>query len=501
MLALLPLDDRPCNARFPIQIAAIGGDEMLAPPLALLGRFNAPGQSEKLGEWLRDLPEISALIVSVDMLAYGGLVASRKPTASVGEALARLQILKDFRAARPDTKIYGFNILMRLAVTMDGDAAVANYYNIMRWARLSDEAERFDSDHLRDELNKVRGEIAPAVLDEYLKARARNHAINLSMLQWLDQGVFDYLLITQEDASEFGLHRREQESLLQRARELNVTEKMSLHPGADEAALTLLARDWNTDVRFRLHPSSAEDMKRIAPFEDRPYDQALNQHIAASRGVLLAQGDESTPDFHLFVHAPVGGSQKDEDDSARALRLARLMPWIREMIEIAESGGCIALCDVAFPNGADNALMGELEKRKALGKIAVFGGWNTAGNTTGTVLAQCAALKNAKCGVQSAECEKTASLSRAFTFERLVDDWYYQAQVRARIEKSARESGVSPLKMTEESVAPIEAQARRELRGFAQLLARRQFGTTVHSAEIALPWSRSFEADVRVELA
>ncbi len=44
------------------------------------------------------------------------------------------------RQARPATPIYAFNILMRLAVTLSSDAAVANYYNIMRYARLADEA-------------------------------------------------------------------------------------------------------------------------------------------------------------------------------------------------------------------------------------------------------------------------------------------------------------------------------------------------------------------------
>jgi hypothetical protein len=321
------------------------------------------------------------------------------------------------------------------------------------------------------------------------------------MIDWLADGVFDYLLITQEDATEFGLHRQEQDRLLAHARERGVEVKMSLHPGADEAALTLLARHWNTGVRFRVHPSSREDMNNIAPFEDRPYEQALAQHVAAMKGSIIEESDDV--DFHLFVNAPVGMSQKDEDETARAARGARLISYARELENVAaqsstHDGGFthVALCDVAFPNGADNLLMTELEKRGALGKLMAYGGWNTAGNTTGTVLAHCAAIKY---GVR-AHNKYNAALNRQFVFERLVDDWFYQAQVRARIEKSAREQGISPLNMEEEGEA-VEAQARRELRGFAQLLAKRHFGTTLQSSEITLPWSRTFEADVRVELA
>src|SRR4028118_846275 len=173
MLALVPLDDRPCNVRFPQQIAAIGGDVVAVPPLPALGHFNSPGQPSDIARWLHELPQIEALIVSIDMLAYGGLVASRKPHVGEAEALARLEMLKVFRRMRPEVPIYAFNILMRLAITMDSDEAVPHYYNVMRFARLADECERFNSDYLREELEKVRAQIPPRVLDEYLRARAR----------------------------------------------------------------------------------------------------------------------------------------------------------------------------------------------------------------------------------------------------------------------------------------------------------------------------------------
>jgi Protein of unknown function (DUF4127) len=531
MIALMPLDSRPCNVRFPRQIAAIGGSDLLTPPMPLLGRFNTPGRPDALCAWLRDLPPVEALIVSVDMLAYGGLVASRRPSIKAVGALDRLQVIRDFRAKRPDVPIYAFNILMRLAITMDGDEAVANYYNIMRYARLVDEAERFDSSYLRDELRKVTADIPAPVLQEYLAARARNHAVNLRMIDWLADGVFDYLLITQEDATEFGLHRREQDDLMRRVAERGVTEKMSLHPGADEAALTLLARHWNSGVRFRVHWSSREDAHHIAPFEDRPFDESLVQHVAAMRGVLVddkngkadsnsANDTDEPVDFHLFVNAPVGVSQKDESEGDRALRAARLMNFIRDLAALAESADPtgataprVALCDVAFPNGADNVLMTELEKRRLFSRLSAYSGWNTAGNTTGTVLAQCAALKKVQdrglkaedilCDVPSVPSHilrpSAFELNRQFVFERLVDDWFYQSQVRAHIEKSAREQGISPLNMGQ-AYGPVEAQARRELRGFAQLLAKRHFGAAVQNSEISLPWGRTFEADVRVNL-
>jgi hypothetical protein len=110
------------------------------------------------------------------------------------------------------------------------------------------------------------------------------------------------------------------------------------------------------------------------------------------------------------------------------------------------------------------------------------------------VLAQCAAIR------RSGDSARARHLSRTFTFERIVDDWYYQGQVREKIERAARETGVSPLKMEATVAAPIEALARRELRAFANLLAHRHFATTLGSTDVTLPWHRTFEADVRVKL-
>ena len=487
MLALLPLDNRPCNLQFPAQIAAIGADELVAPSPALLGHFNQRGDCDALRAWLDDLPAVSALIVSVDMLAYGGLVASRKTDTDLPTALARLQTLKAWRAAHPQTPIYAFNILMRLAITMDSDAAVPHYYNVMRWARLMGEAKRFPSPEKTAERDEVRAQIPDAIIEQYCGARARNHAINLQMVDWLADGTFDYLLITQEDCTEFGLHRAEQDEITQRVAARRVEAKFALHPGADEAALTLLARHWDEDVAFSIHWSSAHGKRNIAVFEDVPYEDALHSHINAMGGRIAA---DAGADVQLWVNAPISGSQKDESNAEKLARVDELKNWVAQLKDALDSGARVALCDVAFPNGADNLLMDELRAQgDILGQLVAFGGWNTAGNTTGTVLAQCAAVKRSGAG----------ELNRQFVFERLLDDWYYQANLRTELEETARARGFSPLNMNGQG-AQIEALARQSIRSFASDLAREQFGTRVRDLQVNLPWSRTFEVQVGAKL-
>ena len=487
MLALLPLDDRPCNLQFPAQIAAIGADELVAPSAALLGHFNSRGDCDALRAWLDDLPEVEALIVSVDMLAYGGLVASRKTNTDLETALARLETLKQWRAARPQTPVYAFNILMRLAITMDSDEAVPHYYNVMRWARLMGEAKRFPSPEKEAERDEVRAQIPDAIIEHYCGARARNHAVNLQMVDWLAAGTFDYLLITQEDCTEFGLHRAEQDEITARVAARGVEAKFALHPGADEAALTLLARHWNEDVAFSIHWSSARNKRNIAVFEDVPYEDALHSHIAAMGGRI---NDDSHGDMQLWVNAPIAGSQKDESGAEKLERLDELKAWVAELKKALDSGARVALCDVAFPNGADNLLMNELRAQgDILHRLVAFGGWNTAGNTTGTVLAQCAAVMRGE----------TDELNRQFVFERLLDDWYYQANLRTELEETARARGFSPLNMNGRG-AQIEALARASMEKFAGELAREQFGARVRDLQVNLPWSRTFEVQVGAKL-
>jgi hypothetical protein len=212
-------------------------------------------------------------------------------------------------------------------------------------------------------------------------------------------------------------------------------------------------------------------------------------------GTIVENSDGA--DFELFVNAPVGGYQKDENEAQRAGRAERLEAFLSVIQLATENGRRVALCDVAFPNGADNLLLNELDKRRLLGKIAVFGAWNTAGNTTGTVLAQCAAILR---GGPEQGFVNTSNLNRVFVLERLLDDWCYQSNVRNRAEKTAREHGISPLNMGDGGEG-IQAQTRREIKGMAQALAMRHFKGQLKRCDVTLPWMRTFECDVHTELA
>ena len=103
-ILLIPLDDRPPCLQFTVKIGLIGDAEIVTPPSELLGKFTTPGQSDKIVEWLKaqDLKSFDAAIVSLDMTAYGGLVAMRRyGDTTAADALQRIEMLREIKRRAP----------------------------------------------------------------------------------------------------------------------------------------------------------------------------------------------------------------------------------------------------------------------------------------------------------------------------------------------------------------------------------------------------------------
>src|ERR1700680_78170 len=92
-IAFVPLDDRPVTLQLPVMLGRVAGQPLLVPPRASIGHYLTPGDPEAILRWLHSSQTqgVSAVVVSTDMIAYGGLVASRIPGVSEVEADARLR--------------------------------------------------------------------------------------------------------------------------------------------------------------------------------------------------------------------------------------------------------------------------------------------------------------------------------------------------------------------------------------------------------------------------
>jgi hypothetical protein len=242
-ILFIPLDDRPPCDQFTRQMALIGEVDMVSVPKELLGRFTTAGQSDKIITWLKskDLNTFDAAIISVDMLAYGGLVGSRVFNVTAEQALQRVEFLKELRKKFPRIKIYAQSVIMRLAPTADGKNELYRE-DLSKWAEVSVQPGQ----HAQEETRKLEAKIPAAGLMNYKAARERNLMVNLKAIEYIKSGVFDYLVLSQDDAKPVGIHVADRERLQAETRRLGLGSKVAVQPGADEVSMLLLSRALNT---------------------------------------------------------------------------------------------------------------------------------------------------------------------------------------------------------------------------------------------------------------
>ena len=106
-IVYLPLDSRPCNLLFPVQLASWCGHECLVPETGEMDDFIKPAPLEATAAFLwRTAPKADAVVLSVDHLCYGSLLESRGDSISQQEAIRRLALAEELHAAYPDLPIY-----------------------------------------------------------------------------------------------------------------------------------------------------------------------------------------------------------------------------------------------------------------------------------------------------------------------------------------------------------------------------------------------------------
>jgi hypothetical protein len=535
-ILLLPLDDRPCNRLFPEQLGGIAGIKILQPPRALLGSFMKAGKPEALAAWLQEnAGDAKAAIISIDMLCYGGLIASRAPAVALSLARQRLKSLVNLKQALPHLPIYVFNSIMRLSITVDAPQRVALWQDIALYSQLYDRVKRLGQASFKHDLAAVRKLIPDEILAAYLKTRKRNHAINREVVKLVAKGVTARAILCQEDCAPVGLHVPEQTALVAGAKELAVSGRIHLHAGTDETALTLLARaacdlaGWHPKVA--VYFGSKEGAQRTALYEDRPIEENAQAHVAACGGRITK--DCGRAELVLLVHTPSGPqreiSQRQERDKGEDAKSAKEIA--DRAAKLIKQGRSVAIADVAYCNGADPALIKALREADILPLLAAYAGWNTAGNTLGTALAQgvlweLSAKKQRKSLIQDGhgqDAHATAcrrknmldthsilALSKqvGFLFARLVDDYLYQSIVRQEAARFAEGLGASPFALGE-TKETVETFVVRRLRKLAKELFIKCFlGYSITNEyyisnfrfeKIRLPWPRLFEVETIVK--
>ncbi|WP_278912156.1 DUF4127 family protein [Deinococcus wulumuqiensis] len=239
---LLPLDSRPATRTLPAQIAGLTGKTPHLPPATLLGTAARGADPAALSDWLRAQPTDGPLVVSLDALAYGGLVQSRNSPLSAAQALAHLAPLKDW-TARTGQPVYAFITLPR-----EPDAA----------------------------------------------DRARNLAVVREVMAWARQGHLTELHIAWDDALPGSPAPAEGAALAAEA-----PANVRVYPGADEVASMLVARALAPQPRtVRFEYSDPARAEQVIKYEGIPLTQSARNHAEASGFTVT----EEEADLTVYVY-------------------------------------------------------------------------------------------------------------------------------------------------------------------------------------------------------
>jgi hypothetical protein len=496
-IGLIPLDERPVNTRYPAMLARIAGVELHLPPLEWLSARRNPASYPALAGWLRDAAgRCDALIISAEMLGYGGLIASRTTSESAGQVIARFELLRELKHQHPSLPILGFNLITR--ISNSNNSTEEPDYWLEHGPQMYQLSQLLDRDGLGEpvatELAELRATIPEPHIHDFLQRRLRNHTVNLVLLQFLAEGVFDLLVLSSDDTSPYGLPSREKRWLSEWAERLKLEHRLLMYPGADEVGCVLLARLINQQAGFTptFQPVYAvpggQDVG--AAFEDGPVRITLERQIKAVGGTLTAE----EADFWLAINPPLasaGAWPRSYTEAEQRERLPHLEALVQQMQLRLAAGQAVIVADVAHANGADQALFELLKQRINLTKLTAYGGWNTAGNTLGLALAQA-------CAGHELKTEAQRQAQEQFLLQRYLEDWGYQAVVRFQLGDWLEAcSGQREITGATHATAPgwIETRLQAllaELPGFAGRYR-------LVPGRVRLPWGRTFEVDFELE--
>lgn len=439
-IAFVPIDNRPVCYTLPEQICAIDGNiRLYMPSREWLGDLTKYADVDKIFQWLKDLPKVDAIILSLDTLAYGGLISSRRSNDSFEKIRERIEKLKEILKEK-HAEIYAFSSIMRISNNNINEEE-KEYWN--KWGK-----KIFNYSFCMDKFGTIcKNEVPDEILKDYLSTRKRNFEINKIYLEWQKEKIFNTLIFSKDDCAEYGFN-------VQEAREL---EKLGgfVKTGADEIPLTLLAR--SIKGKLKVAPIFLEpDCKDlISNYEDLSIEKSVKGQLNLAGCEICEPCDA---DILLYVN-----NFKDKQGEI-------VMKVSTEQFggEFKTPDKNFMIADVRFANGADNAFVKKLFENDLNENFYGYSAWNTSANSLGSLI----------CGAKVKYFAESFDISAFQKLQtvRFLDDWAYQANVRQNLK--------SP------DVDKITAEMRHyENVVFDKLKSK-------YKIDYKFPWNRLFEVEI-----
>ena len=513
---IIPLDSRPANTLYPELICKIAGIKPLLPPDEFMDSFKKPADTQKIAQWMIDnADKADAFIISSTMLCYGGLVASRTPATTLYEALKNLKRIKTLKLKYPHKPIFVYDIIQRLAVTASSEKELEHYKLARQWAILEDKAETAPEQGDMQMRDKLRSEISQSVFDDYMKARKRNNAVNASVIQMCAAGYIDSVVLGQDDASKYGIHKKEARTLGELASNLKLGDKFYIFSGADEIDAVLAARLASffygcAPSYFVMYPNR-ETFNWIAPYEDIEISENIKRHIEAAGSKLC--GDSAEADIIVALNATAETELRRNFD---------MVEMVDETARLVNEGRLVAVCDLSYTNRSDTAFVELLAAKTDISALASFSAWNTAGNKIGFAIAQASARWQSLNSVLPESRLSCVKAHYEFLLMRFIKDYCYKNFVMKTAEEYIAKIGADRFNL-KEAKDKVEKLVSSKLKPMFNewfesyftgkkvvLSASGHYNNSPQTCEtyiagvknikITLPWPRIFECRIEFDL-
>lgn len=430
-IVLLPLDERPCNYLYPSLIAS-KKINLVTPNKNILGDKKVPGDVDKISEWLiKESNDADAIIVSMDMLLFGGIVPSRLHFTSVDELIRRSEVIRKIRSNNKKAKIYLFELIMRCPSYSSNDEE-PDYYNeygemIFSYGRLSHlESLNLLTEEDKKTFENIKNKLPKEFLNDYVSRRSVNTNVLIHNLELLKDNTVDYFIVPQDDASEYGFTSLDQKKVRTYLKDNYLHTKSAMYPSADDTGLILLARAVS-ELNKKQSKIFVKYISNEAPFvvpwfEDRALDETIKYHILASNSLRVYSLNEA--DIVLTITM---GSKMVHFSDPEFNKHYIINRNINEMVAFInyslEKGKIVAIGDNATCNGSDELIFNALYENDLLFKIHSYAGWNTSSNTLGTTICQAIMYL----------IYKEEKKNKEFLTYRYFEDMGYMCKIRSKV--------------------------------------------------------------------
>ena len=463
-IAFLPIDNRPVCYQLPKQIASLDKEnEIILPNISLLGNLKKTSDVEGLFLWLELIENVDIIVLSLDTIAYGGLIPSRRSNDTFEQVKARIDRLCEI-LSKKQAKVYAFSSIMRISnnnINEEEKEYWAQYGQ--RIFEYSYNLHKMEKNCAGDNMlacNCAATRIPENILQDYLSARQRNFKINTYYVALAKSGVFDTLVFSKDDCAQYGLNVKEAEELKKLA-----SENIFIKTGADEIPLTLLSRALNGGKYIKIAPvyTNPNGICEISKYEDISVEESVNSQIELAGGVV---SDMEHCDMVMLVN----NFEREQGELVMNVDV----PLYNGQLQLPDEPYFIA--DIVNANGSDNAFVEALFCKESLKEFYGYAAWNTTGNTLGSAVSCALTYYGAR--------HPDNNAFQMLQLTRFLDDWAYQANVRSQIRDNRENLSNTVLKA--------------QMVHFEKVIFDK-FDIKKMNVEYKFPWDRFFEVEVNLK--